>query len=132
MWAGKVAFPPLKGRFDFRSSNRAYKKGGGGAGGDPESASRGERGMLGEKVSPWERPGAWRKLEVKRDAGGRAGVRRGSRSSMCGGKVQGCAAALLGKPLNQHYTWHSQLAFVVLFPSSYFFKRGKEQSVSFF
>lgn len=81
-------------------------------------------------------------MEVKRDAGGKAvglgeELGRGSRPSMCGGKVQGCAAALLGKPLNQHYTQHSQLAFVVLFfffpPSPFLsslllFKRGKEHS----
>lgn len=93
--------------------------------------------MLGEKGPPWERPGAGRKLEVKRDAGGRAAglgeeLRRGSRPSMCGGKVQGCAAALLGKPINQHYTRHSQLAFVVLLPPHLFllllFERGKEHS----
>lgn len=75
--------------------------------------------MLGEKAAPWGRAG--RKLEVKRDACGRAArlgeeLRRGRRPSICGGKVQGCAAALLGKPLHQHYTRHSQLAFVVLSP----------------
>lgn len=130
-WESRVS---PKGRFHFRSSNRAYKKGElfGQAGRVLRRQRPGEciqgwkRGMLGEKAAPWEQPGARRKLEVKRDAGGKAvglgeELRRGSRPSMCGGKVQGCAAALLGKPLNQHYTQHSQLAFVVLFFSPHFF-----------
>lgn len=80
----------------------------GGWGGVPPGNSLGQRGNW--KLSAMPAGGPQRLGEE---------LRRGSRPSMCGGKVQGCAAALPGKPINQHYTRHSQLAFVV--PPSFFF-----------